>query len=126
MTINPFFEWKAFGQFLEREITLLRTLAVDVDRPGLGFEPACGEGRRLFVGAELVIVVVGGDLFPAVRLFLLGLEAELAGFHAFQLSSVRSNLTSGKQLTRSREQPRASRRNARRRLQKIAAVEVPL
>src|SRR5690242_10067793 len=107
MTINPFFERKSFDQLLERKVALLRALPVDVDRPRLGFEPAGSERRRLLVGAELVIIVVGGDLFPAVWLFLLGLEAELAGFHAFQLSPMGSDLTSGKQLTRSREQRRS-------------------
>src|SRR5581483_2250860 len=52
---------------------LLRALAVDRHRPVLGVELARVLGRCVLVDAEFVIVVVGGDLLPAVQL-LVGAE----------------------------------------------------
>src|SRR5262249_38299409 len=105
--------------------TLLRALTVDLDRPRLGLQPTCAERRRLFVRAELVIVVVRGDLFPAVGFFLLWSEAEWARLDSLQLAAMRRDLTGRAQLARPGNRPGARRRDAGGRSQEFPAVQVP-
>src|SRR5439155_6630426 len=75
---------------LEMVSRLLVALAIDRNRPRFGLELP-GERRRLvFVGAELVIIVVCGDLLPGVRL-LVGAERGflISGFEVLELASMR-------------------------------------
>ena len=74
--------------------------------PRLDLELAGGERRRVLVRAELVVVVVGGDLFPTVGLLLLWCQAERALADAFQLAAVRGGLAGREQRLRDRRSPR--------------------
>src|SRR5207247_11075507 len=96
MTIDAFLERDAFDELFEREVALLGAFPVDVDAPWLGLQLARRQRRRFLISAELVIVVVSGDLFPRVGLFLFGRQAEWALFHAFKPAPVRPD-ASGRQ-----------------------------
>jgi len=66
MSIHAVFERSPLHHVFEVVDRRLVALALDGHGPRLGHERA-GEARRLFlVGAELVVVVVGGDLLPRV------------------------------------------------------------
>ena len=91
MAIDAILERLALEDVLEVQLSRLRALALDHDRPGLARTVfRCVDGGVALVRAEFVEVVVGGDLLPGVR--LLG-RAEGAS-HRRQLASVRRRLLS--------------------------------
>ena len=71
-------------------IAEMADLAFDDDRPRLGPQRLGVERRIFLVGPELVVVVVGRDLLPGVR--LLGGDAELAGLDVLKLTAMRRRL----------------------------------
>ena len=76
MPVDPILERLALEDVFEVPDRRLGHFAFDRHRPRRRFETSRIVGRRVFVGSVLVIIVVGRDLFPGVR--LLG-RAELAG-----------------------------------------------
>ncbi len=66
MPINAIFEGPAFEHVLEMVDRRVGALALDGHRPRFRHERAGQAGRLFLVGAELVIVVVGGDLLPRI------------------------------------------------------------
>ena len=126
MPVDALLERNALDQFLERETALLRALAFDRHGPRLALQLVREERRRLLVGPELVIVVVRGDLFPGVGLFLLGRQAQRALLDVFELAAVRRRLAGGREPRGRGEHAAARHRHTRRRSQEVAAIQIQL
>src|SRR5262249_37747569 len=87
VTIDALLEGLPFQDVLERHLhALLVALAVDQDGPRRRLALAGVHRRLVLVAAELVVVAVGGDVFPLVRP-LFG--AELALLDVFEPAAVR-------------------------------------
>ena len=76
--IDPLLEREALEQILERVVAGLADLAVDLHRPGRRLELAAVGLRVALVGAELVEVVVAGDVLERVELLAGRAERALA------------------------------------------------
>src|SRR2546423_1798878 len=86
MNLEDVLECFTLEDVLEVHCAFLVALALDRHRPRRRLEVPRHVGRRVLVDAELVIVVVAGDVFPRVQLFR---GAEAALFDVLQLASVR-------------------------------------
>src|SRR5262245_31422986 len=124
MAIDPILERLALQDVLEVPGRLLVALAVDGHRPGLRLEAPGVLRRRVFIHAELVVIVVGRNLFPRVGFLRLHVEAQGTRLDVLEFASMRSGLCRleeglGANDTRCRGCGRAGRR-----LDELPAVHV--
>ena len=89
MTIDSILERLALEDIFQVPGRFLVALAARRDRPRIGIELPHAHRRRVFVDAKLVVVVVGGDVFPPVRFVDLRIDAECAWLDVFEFASVR-------------------------------------
>ena len=76
--VDALLEGRGLDEILDRELARLSDHPVDLHRPGRGLEGLGLCGRIVLAGAELVIIVVAGDVLPA-RLLLVRGERALGG-----------------------------------------------
>src|SRR5262249_33816223 len=123
MAVDAFLERLALENVFDVIRRLLVALAVDDDVPVGGDPVPRILGRQVLVDAELVVVVVRGDLIPRVRLVDRGVGAERALLDVRQLLPVLGGDRRG-QLRRAEGAGRHGGGAGRGRLDELPAVEV--
>jgi hypothetical protein len=126
MPVDAILQRLALEDVLHVPGRLLVALAAHRDRPRIGVELPHAHRRRVLVDAELVIVVVSGDVFPAVRFVDLLVDAERAGLHILELAPVRRGCRGLQPDVGSDDAECRRRHGAASSLDELPAIEIPL